>query len=228
MDISIFEVTGPVMIGPSSSHTAGAARLARVARLIAAEPFQHVSFGLHGSFAKTYRGHGTDRALVAGALGLHEDDERLVDAFGLAEQAGIGYDFYETELDGLHENSVIITFMTEHGKKTEVVGSSVGGAQIVIRRINGFDTEFSAQLNTLVICQQDKPGVIKSISGILAEDEINIGVMKLSRRAKGDIACCIIETDHHVSDEVVRRLQAIGHVKSVQAINLEEVSESYV
>lgn len=222
MDISIFEVTGPVMIGPSSSHTAGAARLARTARLIVNKPFTHVSFGLHGSFARTYRGHGTDRALVAGALGIGEDDERLVDAFALAEKAGIGYDFYEIDLDDMHENSVKMTFADADGAASEVIGSSIGGAQIVIRRINGFDTEFSAQLNTLVICQRDKPGVVKAVSAILAENEINIGVMRLSRRARGDIACCVIETDHRIPQNVVGELEQIPNVNSVQAINIEE------
>lgn len=228
MDISIFEVSGPVMIGPSSSHTAGAARLARIARLIAVEPFTHVSFGLYGSFAKTYKGHGTDRALVAGALGICEDDERLIDAFDIADRLGIRYEFYEADLEDMHENSVKITFTAASGKKTEVIGSSIGGAQVLIRRINGFDTEFSAQLNTLVICQQDKPGVIKSVSGKLSENDINIAVMRLSRRARGDIACCIIETDDRIPDHVVRELQSIQNVNSVQAIHISEEGEGNV
>lgn len=208
------------MIGPSSSHTAGAARLSRVARLITAKPYSHVSFGLHGSFARTYKGHGTDRALVAGALGLREDDERLADAFLLAEEAGITYDFYETELENMHENSVKITFSLLDGGKSEIIGSSIGGAQIVIRRIGGFDTELSAQSPTLVFSHHDKKGIISEVTGALAEKGINIAVMKLSRRARGDLAFCVIETDDFIPQEVIERLKQIPDILSVQAINI--------
>lgn len=221
MDVSIFKVTGPIMVGPSSSHTAGAARLGRIARLIAAGSFFHVSFGLHGSFAKTYKGHGTDRALVAGILGLREDDERLADSFALAQRAGIGFDFYETELDGMHENSVKITFSMDDGTTMKVTGSSIGGGQILIREINGFGTEFSAQMPTLVISQYDRPGVVSALTGILANHRINIGVMKLSRQARGEIACCIIETDDAIPEPVAEALRQVEHVIGVQAINIE-------
>ena len=130
MELSLFDVVGPVMIGPSSSHTAGAARLARVARQIAGE-FTHVSFGLHGSFAKTGWGHGTDRALVAGALGLSEQDERLRTSFEMARAVGLEYDFYTAELDVPHENAVKMTFYGSDGGKLDVVGASLGGGRIV-------------------------------------------------------------------------------------------------
>lgn len=208
------------MIGPSSSHTAGAARLGRIAKTIAAGSFSAVSFGLHGSFAKTYKGHGTDRALVAGVLGFHEDDERLADSFQLAEQAGLHFDFYETELDGMHENSVKITFSMDDGSISEVVGCSIGGGQIQIRRINGFDTEFSAQMPTLVISQKDRRGIVSAVSRVLAENGINIALMRLSRHAKGEHACCIIETDDVIPDVVVQTIRGIEHVVSVRAINV--------
>lgn len=220
MEISIFEVVGPMMVGPSSSHTAGAARLARVAGMIAAKPFGHVSFGLHGSFAKTYRGHGTDKALVGGAMGLREDDERLSKAFDIAAEHGLTYDFYETELDGMHENSVRMDFSLTDGTSCEVTGSSVGGAQIVIRRINGFSTEFSAFLPTLIIMQNDKKGIVSEVSGVLAANDINIGVMKLSRRARGDVACCVIETDGAIPDSVVKEIGALPNILAVQAVNI--------
>ena len=137
MDISIFEAVGPVMIGPSSSHTAGAAKLARAAITIIDEPISHVSFGLFGSFAKTYKGHGTDLALVAGILGLREDDERLTESFSMAQARNITYDFYETELVDVHENSVLMTFTLADGRIRNIVGSSIGGGQILIRKIDG-------------------------------------------------------------------------------------------
>lgn len=219
MNISVFDVIGPIMVGPSSSHTAGANRLARIARLIAGKAFSRVSFGLYGSFAKTYRGHGTDKALVAGALGLKEDDERLSQSFALAEAAGIAYDFYEAELEGHHENSVVITFYNRDEAVAEVIGSSTGGGGILICSINGFETEFTAQSSTLVIRQYDKKGVISNITHVLAENNINIGIMKVSRKAKGGIACCIIETDSPLLPEVIRAISKAEGVISVQAIN---------
>lgn len=220
MDISIFDVTGPIMIGPSSSHTAGAAKLARAARQIVGKPFTHVSFGLHGSFAKTYKGHGTDRALVAGILGLKEDDEGLAKSFELAKKQGITFDFHEVELEGVHENSVKITFTLEDEKIFTVTGSSIGGAQIVIREINGFITEFTASSPTLLIHQYDQKGVISDISTVLANNDINIGVMKLSRQGKGALASCIIEIDDVVPEEVVESLRKIEYVLSVQSIHV--------
>lgn len=220
MEISVFDVTGPVMIGPSSSHTAGAARLARIARLIADGPFTHVSFGLHGSFAHTYKGHGTDRALVAGALGLYEDDERLASSFALAEEAGLTYDFHEVVLDGMHENSVQMIFSMEDGGECEVTGSSIGGGQIVICRINGFETEFTATSCTLVISQYDRRGIVSEVSHVLSENGINIAVMKLSRQAKGEMAFCIIETDSIIPEMVAASIRKIHDVVRVQAINI--------
>lgn len=222
LDISVFQAVGPVMIGPSSSHTAGAARLARIARIIVAGPFDHVTFGMHGSFAQTYKGHGTDRALVAGALGFSEDDERISNAFALGKQAGLTWDFYPIELQNVHENSVKMTFFMEDGSHQEIIGSSIGGGQIVIYSINGFSTDISAQSSTLVISQNDRRGVISDVSRVLAEVGINIGTMKVSRNARGETAFCIIETDGPIDEAVVERLKQVNNVLSVRAINLSE------
>ena len=214
------------MIGPSSSHTAGAARLARIARLIVAAPFSHVCFALHGSFAKTYRGHGTDRALVAGALGLREDDERLADSFALARRAGLSWEFTEADLGGMHENSVRMTFTLTDGSRQEITGSSIGGGQIVIRSINGFETEYSAQSSALIIRQYDRPGVVSEVSGVLAGHGINIAVMRVSRSARGETAFCIIETDDWIPREVEATLRELPNIISVRAINLIDREES--
>lgn len=222
MNSSIFEIIGPVMVGPSSSHTAGAARLAFVSRAIAAQPFSHVTFGLHGSFAKTYKGHGTDLALLAGVQGLREDDEKLSHAFELAKENGITYEFYEVELDNVHENSVIITFDLADGKACKVIGSSIGGGQILIHSINGFDAQFTAQSPTLIVRQYDKKGVVSDVTKLLADQNINIGIMKVSRNAKGDKACCIIETDSVLDASLIEHIQAIENVISAQAVNIEE------
>ena len=214
------------MIGPSSSNTAGAARLARIARLIVAAPFSHVCFALHGSFAKTYRGHGTDRALVAGALGLREDDERLADSFALARRAGLSWEFTEADLGGMHENSVRMTFTLTDGSRQEITGSSIGGGQIVIRSINGFETEYSAQSSALIIRQYDRPGVVSEVSGVLAGHGINIAVMRVSRSARGETAFCIIETDDWIPREVEATLRELPNIISVRAINLIDREES--
>lgn len=222
MDISIFSVSGPVMIGPSSSHTAGAAKLAYVARKIVAEPFDHVSFGLYGSFAQTYRGHGTDRALVAGALGLKEDDERLANSFSLAEERGLSFDFYETDLPGLHENSVKITFTLENGKKETIIGSSIGGGQIVIRQINGYDVDFDASMPTLLIHHIDQVGVMTSLTSTLSDHNVNIAVMKLSRKTRGGNAFCILETDDLIPDCVIDSLKKVPHILGVERIQIDD------
>ena len=222
MNISIFDVTGPVMIGPSSSHTAGAARLARIGRLIAGKTFSHVSFGLNGSFAKTYQGHGTDRALVAGTLDIKEDDERLAYAFELAKEWGMTYDFHEIDLEGMHENSVEMRFMMDNGSVNTIVGSSIGGGRIVIRKINEFEMEFYAQSAALIIRQNDIKGIVSEVSRVLAENDINIGVMRLSRKAKGSEACCIIELDNEASDEVVGQTRKLPGILNVRAINIDQ------
>ena len=163
MNISIFDVTGPIMIGPSSSHTAGAAKLARIARLIVGDEFSQVSFGLHGSFAKTGKGHGTDRALVAGILGLKEDDEQLPLSFELAKKSGLKYSFYVWDGDSPYENTVKITIKMKDYSENVIVGSSIGGGRILIQEINGFCTEVSFDMPTVVISQRDMRGVILSL-----------------------------------------------------------------
>lgn len=222
MEVSIFDVIGPVMIGPSSSHTAGAARLARAARLIAKEPFTHVSFGLHGSFAQTYKGHGTDRALLAGAMGLSEQDERLADAFRLAKEAGLTWDFHEIALEGVHENTVQITMTMADGGQNVVVGSSVGGGQILICSINGFDTEMTLQAPSLVFFHYDHKGVISEATRIIAEHNINIATMKLSRKARGDVACCVIEADGEIPECVVEAILEKKDFIAAKLVNLDE------
>lgn len=220
MNISIFDVVGPVMIGPSSSHTAGAARLARFAALAVADPFSHVDFGLHGSFAKTGKGHGTDRALVAGALGMGEDDEDLVNAFEIARERGLTWSFSIVDLEGHHENSVKMTFSLDDGRKTAVTGSSIGGGRIVIHTIGDFTVDYTAESSALILRQMDRKGIISDTSRVLAARNINIGVMRLSRSAKGGEACCVIETDGDIPEEVLEEVRQLPHILAAQAINI--------
>ena len=160
-------------------------------------------------------------ALGAGALGRREDDDRLPAAFAVAAERRMGYSFSEEEMRDVHENTVRMVFHMTGGGTQTVIGSSIGGGQIVITSINGFDVEYTAQSNALIISQYDRKGVISNVAGILAQHDINIGVMRLSRRARGDVACTIIEVDARISAEIVACLQGLPDVISVRAINIQ-------
>lgn len=220
MNISIFDVTGPIMVGPSSSHTAGAAKLARTAALIAQKPFTKVKFHLHGSFLKTGLGHGTHQALLAGALGLKADDEKLPEAYLLAEAANISYEFDEIDLPDNHENSAQIVFYHTDNTISTFVGSSIGGGRIVITKIDDTPVEITAEMPTILVSQLDKPGVISEISQILAQNNINIAIMRVSRVAKGDTASTVIETDSHIEPHIAEKLNSIANVLSVKIIDI--------
>lgn len=221
MNISLLDVIGPVMIGPSSSHTAGAAKLAKTARIIAGKPFKKVSFGLGGSFASTYRGHFTDYALVAGALGLSEDDERLGQSFDLAKEQGLEFDFHEVDIPSVYENTARITFTFEDDSEFFVEGASLGGGRILVTNINGLQCEINANCPTVIVQQQDVKGVVSDVSTILAYNDINIGVMKVSRTSRGDLAYCVIECDQVIPDKVITDLKRVNNVLSVVVVNIQ-------
>lgn len=220
MQLSIFDVLGPVMIGPSSSHTAGAAKLGRVAALIAQKPFDHVQFGLSGSFAKTGAGHGTHKALLAGVLGFSEDDERIREIETIAKIRDITAEYVEEDLDWMHENSVHITFDHTDGSKSEIWGSSIGGGRIVIRRINELEVELSAESPTLVLPHLDRTGVVKEISRVLADNEINIAVMRLARESRGKTSIAVIEIDGNIPQNLPEKLRKIEYVTEVVVIDV--------
>ena len=218
-DHSIFEVLGPVMIGPSSSHTAGAARLGRAARQICGKKFDAVHFLLHGSFAKTYRGHGTDKALAAGVLGMMPYDENLKDALSIAQRHGVALSFEPTDLGDCHENTARIIFSLTDGGTFYVQGSSVGGGSILITDIDGFETEITGEYPTIVIGHTDKPGVISEVSTALAAAGINIGVMRVKRRERGMQASMTIETDEKIPAAVTEELMKLEKVNTVRVLN---------
>lgn len=221
MNISLLDVVGPVMIGPSSSHTAGAAKLAKTAMLIAGKPFARVSFGLGGSFASTYKGHFTDYALVAGALGMSEDDERLSNSFEIAKKRGMEFDFQEAEMSSEYENTARITFFCLDGTEYFVEGASLGGGRILVTNINGLACEISATCPTIIVEQQDVKGVVSDISTILSYNNINIGVMKVSRTTRGDLAYCVIECDEKIPEQIVTDLKRVNNVVSVVVVNIQ-------
>ncbi|MDD6186425.1 MAG: L-serine ammonia-lyase, iron-sulfur-dependent subunit beta [Oscillospiraceae bacterium] len=219
MNISLFDVVGPVMIGPSSSHTAGAAKLAKTARLIYNDKFNKVIFGLGGSFASTYRGHFTDYALVAGALGMSEDDENLRRSFDIAKEQGVEFEFVPVEIPSVYENTARITFI-DGDKEFFVEGASLGGGRILVTNINGLACEVNATSPTIIVQQRDVSGVVSDVSKILADDGINIGIMKVSRTSRGDKAFCIIECDEIISEEVQQELRKVKNVLSVAVVNI--------
>ena len=173
-----FDVVGPIMVGPSSSHTAGACKIGNAALAISGgSPFHKVRFNLHGSFASTYRGHGTDMALVGGVLGIMPDDEELRDSFKIAEEKGLQYEFVETDLGDRHPNSVEIIFFYDNGGHLSVTGSSIGGGNILIVAINDIEVAFKNQYPTLILQYQEQKGVIALVSSILTNNDYNIETM---------------------------------------------------
>ena len=205
---SIFDIIGPIMIGPSSSHTAGAARLGKMARCIFRSTPKKVDLTLYGSFAETGKGHGTDKAVVAGLLGFAPDDDRLRIAPQLAKEWGrdIRVEFSDEEMK--HPNTAGIVFENEDGRTIHMTGASIGGGNIEIQSINGMDVSFGCDYPTLLIFHQDRPGVISSVTGVLAEHEINIAFMKVFRNSRWQNACMVIETDGEVEDCLVEQIRS--------------------
>jgi len=216
-EYGIFDILGPVMIGPSSSHTAGAARIGNMARVILGKPFKKVTFYLHGSFAKTSIGHGTDKALLGGVMGLRPDDERLTDTFSLAEKAGIKYAFIEKDLGYQHPNTVKIEFLTEDNSLFYVTGSSIGGGNIIISNIDGTDVELSGNSPTILIRNKDTKGVIAHISTVLSVENINIATMSVVR--KDNIATKVIEIDSPIDSKLIEAINQLDDILYIAGIN---------
>ena len=215
---SVFDVIGPVMIGPSSSHTAGAVRLGRLARAVFGEQPASARITLHGSFASTGRGHGTDLALIAGLLGLAPDDERIRTADAEARAAGMDVVFAEADLGEVHPNTARIELSSADGRTVTVQGSSIGGADVVLTAIDTFDVTITGELPVLVVEHQDQPGVIASVSAVLAEYGVNIASMEVSREKRGARALMVMETDHSVHDDALAAVAGGAGVTGVRSI----------
>ena len=218
-NIGIFDVLGPIMIGPSSSHTAGAARLGKIARTIVNKPIKNVTFLLHGSFKETYKGHGTDRALVAGILGMMPDDSRLRDSLSLAEKEGLGVNFLPADLGQVHPNTVKILMTDCDDINWEVLGSSVGGGLVEIYEINGNKVKITGEYPTIITCHDDIPGTVSKVSTLFYNNDINIAHMTLVRSQKGKDATMTFEVDSNVSEELITELKAVEGVNHVILIN---------
>ena len=192
------DVLGPVMIGPSSSHTAGAARIGYTAQKLLGDVPAEADIGLYGSFATTGRGHGTDRALVAGLLGLRPDDPRLPDSFALAEEAGMKFTIHPVELRAAHPNTAVLTLKSKAGRILVLKAASVGGGRIRVTEIDGVPADFGGDSNTLIIHNEDTPGCIAEVTMSLAQRRINIASMQVFRAATGGYAVMVLECDSHI------------------------------
>lgn len=219
--LSIFDVIGPNMIGPSSSHTAGAVSIALMARKLFAEEIKSVTFTLYGSFAKTYQGHGTDRALLGGILGFPTHDERIRDAFEHAKEMGVDFDYIiDDETKTNHPNTADIDIVGTSGRTMSIRGESIGGGKMKIVRIDGIDVEFTGEYSTLIVRQIDKPGVIAHITQALSDQNVNIAFMRLFREDKGATAYTVVESDESIPESVLDKIRENKNVSDLMLIQI--------
>lgn len=216
---SAFDIIGPIMIGPSSSHTAGAVRLGLMAKAILAEKVVKADIGLYGSFAQTYKGHGTDRALIAGIMGFKPDDERIRDSLQIAKEQGIEFAFNKIELEDAHPNTAVIKLTGISGRTIKVQGASIGGGNINVSTINDYTVNLSGKYPSLIIVHKDMPGVINGVTAALALYNINIAYMRVSRTERGAEALMNIEVDDNISDQAIGVCESVVGVEKVLRID---------
>lgn len=220
--IDIFDMMGPVMVGPSSSHTAGAARIGNMGRTLLGEEVARADIGLHGSFAETGFGHGTDRALLAGLLGMKPDDLRIPNAYEEANRAGMAYSFRTVELRDAHPNTALLELTGKSGKQLTLQASSIGGGAIVVNKIDGIDVNFTGDFNTLIVRNQDESGSVAAITSILSQVHINVANMSVNRHRRGGDALMVIETDQHIKPRQVEFLSELPGILSVTYYDKED------
>ncbi|MFH1513332.1 MAG: L-serine ammonia-lyase, iron-sulfur-dependent subunit beta [Bacillota bacterium] len=221
----MFDIIGPVMIGPSSSHTAGAARIGRAVRMLLSGNPKSARVGLCGSFQKTYQGHGTDKALIGGMLGMRVDDPRLRDSQRFAKQAGFSVEFYPAAMKNTHPNTVLIDLRDDREHSVSVQAASIGGGEIRIQSIDGHDTKITGHANTFVIRYLDKYGMIAHITRQIAAAEINIAAMLVSRASLGGDAMVTLEIDGQADAALAERLAALDNVYSVSYLAFTHTNE---
>ena len=213
--MNVFDIIGPIMIGPSSSHTAGAVRLGRVAsKLIDSRPLARVEITLSGSFAQTYKGHGTDRALMAGIMGYHSYSPEIRDALDIARERGIDYAFLKENIKDAHPNTARIHYITRDGAEGTMQGASVGGGNILVNRIDGMEVRFTGENHTIIVTHRDKPGVIAGVTQMMHWEyaDLNISSFHLSREAKGGSAIMTMEVDSLPSEDLMVKIRNIQYV----------------
>lgn len=220
----VFSIIGPSMIGPSSSHTAGAVRLGRVARQLLGEQPKKVEITLYGSFADTYRGHGTDLALIGGLLDYETDDPRIPIAAEEAEALGVEIAFLTSKDKADHPNTVRF-ILTSDTRELSMTGASIGGGNVEIVNVNQFDVKFTAVYPTLVISHHDRPGMIADITALLGRSQINIGFMDLDRKGRDREAMTVIETDVSIPDSLIEELKNLSMIHEIKKVDLAERGE---
>ncbi len=220
--MNIFDIIGPVMVGPSSSHTAGAVKIGCAARKLLGEPVKDAEIYLYGSFLATGSGHGTQFALVAGLLGMKPDDARIPKSFDYAKKAGMTFSFAQAKLRRAHPNSVQLKLTGVSGKKLDFVGESVGGSLINISSIGPLKVNFSGEKPTFIIRHKDKPGFISSVTGLLAENDFNIATMNLYRRSRGGEAVMIVECDQEIPDILADEFKKLFGEQNITFYSLKD------
>ena len=219
--ISVFDVLGPNMVGPSSSHTAGAAVIGYLAQKMINGPIVKVDFTLYGSFAKTYRGHGTDRALLGGVMGFETDDARIRNSFEIARERGIEFSFIPNDVETeIHPNTVDVAMVNDKGQTMTIRGESLGGGKVRIVKINGVGVDFSGEYSAIIVVQQDKPGVVAHITQCLSNLGVNVAFMRLFREKKGHIAYTIVETDDMLPEHLDEYLLINKNIHDVMIVQL--------
>lgn len=216
--MNIFDIIGPVMVGPSSSHTAGVVRIGNVCYNIFGYTPKDITITFYGSFAKTYKGHGSDKAIVAGLLNFKPDDTRIITSLQYAKEQGYNIKFLCSESHTRHANTIKIEGIGIDDNPISILAESVGGANILIRRINDTDLEIDGTYDTLVAGHLDKPGVIKDVSQILYDNNINIATMKVFRSIKGTDAMMIIEVDDAINDNIIKLIKECIHINTIRFV----------
>jgi L-serine dehydratase len=214
---SVFDIIGPIMIGPSSSHTAGAARIGRVARSIFGREPKWANISLYGSFAQTYKGHGTDVAIIGGILDFDTDDKRIIQALDIANEKGMKVSFIEEDAITDHPNTARV-FIGDESGELELVGISIGGGKIEITELNGFELKLSGHHPAILVVHNDRFGAIANVANVLAQNEINIGHMEVSRKEVGKLALMTIEVDHNIEDHVIHEIEKLPNILRVTKI----------
>ncbi|MFQ6962403.1 L-serine ammonia-lyase, iron-sulfur-dependent subunit beta [Clostridium sp. D5] len=220
--MNIFDILGPVMVGPSSSHTAGAVRIGYITRTLLGSRPVKAEIGLHGSFAATGKGHGTDRAVVAGLLGMKPDDMRIPESFEVAGQEGLEFRIQNIQIPGAHPNTALLKVCGEDGRTVEVQASSLGGGRIMVNKLDGIMVNCTGECPTLIVQNHDRPGHVAAVTSMLAEDSINIATLQLYRGKKGGDAVMVIEIDQPVPEASIRWFEQQDGIIKVTYIDRED------
>ena len=221
--MDIFDILGPVMVGPSSSHTAGAVRIGYVTRQLLGQKPVKADIMLTGSFALTGKGHGTDRGIVAGLLGMRPDDMDIPDSFEIANERGLSFTIKTGKLKSAHPNTAVIDVEGEGGRKLSVQASSTGGGRIMVNMIDGIDVNCTCEMPTLIVHNNDAPGHVSYVTGLLSESGVNIANMSLYRDRRGGSAVMAIETDESLPRELIRKVESEPGIIKVTYINPDEM-----